>query len=107
VAGFRGGLADSGLPVPVAGPLRGGHRAGLLTRGLYQDNRDGIVTRGQPAFRPAVTMAKTSQGTAEAKVTDCLDDSRTGTYYKSGKPAAGQPPGRHLVYAWLQPFDGT
>jgi hypothetical protein len=79
----------------------------LLTRGLYQNSRDGIVTRGQPAFRPAVAMARTSQGTAEAKVTDCLDDSRTGTYCKSGKPAAGQPPGRHLVYAWLQPFDGT
>jgi hypothetical protein len=79
----------------------------LLTHGLYQDYREGIVTRGQPSFDPAVTMAKTSLGTAEAKVTDCADDTHATTYYKSGKPAPGDPPGRHEVNALLQPFDGT
>jgi hypothetical protein len=79
----------------------------LLIRGLYQNYRAGIVTRGQPAFNPVVTMAKTSAGTAEAKVTDCLDDSRAASFYKSGKPAGGEPPGRQRVYAQVQPFDGT
>jgi hypothetical protein len=79
----------------------------LLIRGLYQNYRAGIVTRGQPSHDPVVTMAKTSAGTAEAKVSDCSDSSGSGTYYKSGKPAPGQSPGHQLIYAWLQPFDGT
>ena len=79
----------------------------LLVRGLYENYEEGIVTRGQPTYDPVVTMAKTSAGTAEAKVTDCSDDSHAGAYYKSGKPAAGEPPGRQVIYAWLQPFNGT
>jgi hypothetical protein len=55
----------------------------------------------------AVAMAKTSLGTPEAKVTDCSDTAGSGTYYKSGKPAAGGSPGRQAIYAQVQPFDGT
>ena len=79
----------------------------LLIQGLYQDYRAGIVTRGQPSFDPVVTMTKTSLGTAEAKVSDCADDTNTVTYYKSGKLAPGDPPGHHEVSAQVQPFDGT
>jgi hypothetical protein len=79
----------------------------LLIRGLYQNYRAGIVPRGQPTFDPVVAMMKTSAGTAEAKVTDCLDDSRAASYYKSGNPTGGEPPGRQRVYAEVQPFDGT
>ena len=79
----------------------------LLIHGLYQNYREGIVTRGTPSHNVAVTMAKTSLGTPEAKVTDCSDTSGSGTYYKSGKPAAGGSPGRQAIYAQVQPFDGT
>ena len=79
----------------------------LLIQGLYQDYRAGIVTRGQPSFDPVVTMTKTSLGTAEAKVSDCADDTHAVTYYKSGQLAPGDPPGRHEVSAQVQPFDGT
>jgi hypothetical protein len=79
----------------------------LLIHGLYQNYREGIVTRGVPSHNVAVTMTKTSMRTPEAKVTDCSDTSGSGTYYKSGKPAAGASPGRQAVYAQVQPFDGT
>jgi len=79
----------------------------LLIRGLYQNYRAGIVTRGQPTFDPVVAMTKTQAGMAEAKVTDCLDDSRAASYYKSGKPTGGEPPGRQRVYAQVQPFGPT
>jgi hypothetical protein len=79
----------------------------LLTRGLYQYHQEGIVTRGTPSHKVAVTMTKTSLGTPEAKVTDCSDSAGSGTYYKSGKPAAGEQPGRQAIYAQVQPFDGT
>ena len=52
-------------------------------------------------------MTKTSLGTQEAKVTDCSDTSGSGTYYKSGKPAAGGSPGRQAIDVQVQPFDGT
>ena len=79
----------------------------LLIRGLYQYHQEGIVTRGTPSHKVAVTMTKTSLGTPEAKVTDCSDSAGSGTYYKSGKPAAGESPGRQAIYAQVQPFDGT
>ena len=79
----------------------------LLIHGLYQNYREGIVTRGTPSHSVAVTMTKTSLGTPEAKVTDCSDTAGSGTYYKSGKPAAGGSPGRQAIYAQVQPFDGT
>jgi hypothetical protein len=79
----------------------------LLIRGLYQNHLEGIVTRGQPSFDPVVTMTKTSTATPEANVSDCADDTHAVTYYKSGKPAPGDPPGHHEVHAQVQPFDGT
>jgi hypothetical protein len=79
----------------------------LLVQGLYQYHQEGIVTRGTPSHSVAVTMTKTSLKTPEAKVTDCSDSSGSGTYYRSGKPAAGGSPGRQAIYAQVQPFDGT
>ena len=79
----------------------------LLIHGLYQYHEEGIVTRGTPSHSVAVTMTKTSLGTSEAKVTDCSDSAGSGTYYRSGKPAAGGAPGRQAIYAQVQPFDGT
>ena len=79
----------------------------LLVHGLYANYQEGIVTRGQATFDPVVTMAKTSSGTPEAKITDCSDDSGAVAYSKSGKPVQGEAPGRQVVYASVQPFDGT
>jgi hypothetical protein len=79
----------------------------LLTRGLYQNYQEGIVTRGVPSHNLAVTMAKTSLGTPEAKVSDCSDDSGAVAYSKSGKPVQGEAPGRQAISAQVQPFDGT
>ena len=79
----------------------------LLIHGLYQNHHEGIVTRGTPSHDPAVTMAKTSMGTPEAKVTDCSDDSGAVAYSKSGKPVAGEAPGRQAISAQVQPFGGT
>jgi hypothetical protein len=80
----------------------------LLVRGLYQNYKEGIVTRGQPAFDPVATMTSTPAGEpAQAKVTDCADSASWLNYYKSGKPAPGAPPGRQRVYASLETFGGT
>jgi hypothetical protein len=79
----------------------------LLIHGLYQNHREGTVTRGTPSHSVAVTMTRTSLGTPEAKVTDCSDDSGAVAYSKSGKPVQGEAPGRQAISAQVQPFDGT
>jgi hypothetical protein len=80
------------------------HDAGVTPQSVLQ------VTAKHPAsVRPTrcngvATFAAKSH---EAKVTDCSDSSGSGTYYRSGKPAAGGAPGRQAIYAQVQPFDGT
>jgi hypothetical protein len=76
----------------------------VLIHGLYHEYQQGIVTRGQPTFDPAVTIAKSDP--AEADVTDCADSSRW-LDYKSGKSVSGQSPGRRRVTAELQLFGST
>jgi hypothetical protein len=79
----------------------------VLTNGLYQEHQQGVVTLGQPAFDPAVTVVNASGGVdAQADVTDCADSSRW-LNYRSGKLVAGQPRGRRRIIARLQPFDGV
>ena len=79
----------------------------VLTHGLYQNYQDGIVTRGQPDFDPAVTIVTGSGGSpVQADVSDCADSSRW-LDYKAGKPVAGQPQGRRRIMAQLELFDGV
>lgn len=92
---------------PALARYAAGGALSLLTHGLYQNYRSGIVTRGQPSFRPEVTITSSGGSATQANVTDCGNDSRWGDYYKTGKPAPGQPQGKHQIYARLQPFDGT
>jgi hypothetical protein len=79
----------------------------VLAHGLYQNYRNGIVTRGQPAFDPRVSVTTAGGSAVGANVTDCGDSSHWGDYYTSGKPAPGEPRGKQRIYARLQPFDGT
>jgi hypothetical protein len=79
----------------------------VLTHGLYQNYRNGILTRGQPSFSPHVTIASPQGSTVQATVTDCADSSNWAYYYRSGKPAPGEQQGRQRVSARLQPFGGV
>jgi hypothetical protein len=103
VAASRTADYQSGLLARYAA----GGALSVLTHGLYQNYRSGIVTRGQPSFDPKVTVASTNGSQAQANVTDCADSSHWADYYKSGRPAPGEPRGRQRIYARLQPFDGV
>jgi hypothetical protein len=79
----------------------------LLTHGLYQNYRNGIVTRGQPTFDPQVTITSSGGSPVQANVTDCANSATWANYYQSGKPAPGASPGRQRVYAKLRPYFGV
>ena len=80
----------------------------VLTHGLYQNYRNGIVTRGPAVLHPAVTVADGSAGsTVQADVTDCADSSHWLDYY--GREAGRRPARRDAaaIIARLQPFNGS
>lgn len=79
----------------------------VLTHGLYANYQNGIVTRGQPSFHPAVTITSPSSGPAQAEVTDCADSSHVTDFYRSGKAVSESPQGRRRIIAQLQLFDGV
>lgn len=83
-----------------------GDALSLLTHGLYQNYRNGIVTRGRPSFHPDVTIASSNGADVQATVVDCADSSHWVDYYKSGKRAPGEAQGRQRINARLQTFDG-
>lgn len=89
---------------PALDRYAAGSALSVLTHGLYQEHQEGIVTRGQPTFDPAVTIVKGSP--AQAGVTDCADSSRW-LDYKAGKPVSGQPSGRRSITADLELFGAT
>lgn len=84
-----------------------GDALSVLTHGLYDSSRQGIVTRGQPSFRPQATVAYQAGAPVSARVSDCASDSRWRAYYKSGKPVPGGPGGRRRITARLVLFYGT
>jgi hypothetical protein len=89
---------------PALDHYAAGGALSVLIHGLYQEHQQGIVTRGQPTFDPAVTIIK---GTStRADVTDCADSSRW-LDYRSGKPVSGQSLGRRRVAAKVQLFGAT
>lgn len=92
---------------PTLARYAAGGALSLLTHGLYQNYQDGIVTRGQPSFRPDVTITSPGSSSAQANVTDCADSSAWVNYTTSGKQAPGESRGRQQVYARLQPYFGT
>ena len=92
---------------PELSKYAAGDALSVLTRGLYKNYQQGIVTRGQPSFNPKVTVTSQSGGQPLATVTDCADNSSWRNYYRSGKSAGAVPAGRHRILARLQLFDGV
>ena len=92
---------------PTLAHYAAGGALSLLTHGLYQNYRNGIVTRGQPSFHPDVAITSSGGSAVQANVTDCADSSTWVNYYRSGKQAPGAPRGRQRIYARLQPYFGA
>jgi hypothetical protein len=64
----------------------------------------GFITAGAGSGMVNPPLASTAVGVV---TTDCSDDSGAVAYSKSGKPVAGEAPGRQAISARVQPFDGT
>jgi hypothetical protein len=88
-------------------PLLGQHATGIaltnLSRGLYADHYNGLVTKGEPILNPVVASAEPADGPIKVVVTDCGDSTGWLKYRaKGGGPVEGSPGGRRLINAIVE-----
>ena len=107
LAAYRGMWADFVSAAATSdwqSPSLGRHATGValtnLSRGLYADSVNGLVTRGDPVLSPAVSSAEPSSAPSRVIVTDCGDSSNSLKYKKSdGSPMGAGSGGRRLINA--------
>jgi hypothetical protein len=85
-------------------PLLGDHATGdallQMSRGLYADHYNGLITRGAPVDHPVVKSATPAAAPSTVIISDCGDSSHFLKYYaNSGQLASGADGGRRLIKA--------
>lgn len=74
-----------------------------MSRGLYADKDNGLVTRGTATHNPKVSSMTPASDPTTVVVSDCSDSRNYLKYYaSSGKPANDGPGGRQLINATVQ-----
>lgn len=74
-----------------------------MSRGLYADHYNGLVTRGRATHDPQVTSADPSADPTKVIVSDCSDSTNYVKYNaKTGRPANDGPGGRQQIAAIVQ-----
>lgn len=88
-------------------PALGQHATGValtnLSRGLYADHNNGVVTKGEPALNPSVSSVEPPGAPTQVVITDCGDSTNWLKYRKdNGQLADDEPGGRRLINAIVQ-----
>lgn len=110
LAAYRGMWADfvaAGVTSDWQSPRLGDHATGLaltnLSRGLYADQRNGLVTRGEPSFDPRASSAEPAEDPVKVVVADCGDTSNWLKYRASdGSRAGDSAGGRRAINAIVE-----
>ncbi|SDJ02091.1 hypothetical protein SAMN05192558_10488 [Actinokineospora alba] len=94
---------------PTLGRYATGVALTNMSRSLYADHANGLVTKGEPTYEPAVSSVEPSDNPNKIVITDCSDDSRWLKYKAAtGQLANDTPGGRHLINAIvLKQADGS
>ncbi len=80
-----------------------------MSRGLYADHYNGLITKGYPVDHPTVTKATPATAPTTILISDCGDSSHWLQYVaKTGKLAPGEVGGRRSITAEVKRLaDGT
>ena len=70
-----------------------------LTRGLYADSLNGLITKGAPTLSPVVASVEPSDAPLKALLSDCGDSTNFLKYRASDGSLADTPGGRRLINA--------
>lgn len=106
LAAYRGMWEDfvvAGTTSDWQSPGLGQHATGValtnLSRGLYADNANGLVTRGEPVLSPEVSSVEPAGAPARVVVTDCGDSANSLKYRSDGTLVSAGSGGRRLINA--------
>lgn len=88
---------------PTLAQYASGQALQLLTAGMAQSRKDGIVTRGEPALGPKVVAA----GPTQVEIVDCADATRWLQYRADGQLKDNVPGGRHHTEATVVVIGGV
>jgi hypothetical protein len=85
----------------------GRHATGValqkMSRGLYADHQNGVVTRGEPVLNPSVSSAEPAANPTKIGITDCGDSTNFLKYNaQTGQPVDDEPGGRQLINATVE-----
>jgi hypothetical protein len=88
-------------------PRLGQHATGTaltnITRGLYADKANGLITKGRPKNSPQVTFVEPPAVPNKVIIADCGDDSHWQHYRAdTGQPANDGPSGRRQINAVVE-----
>jgi hypothetical protein len=106
-------FAKAGTTSDWQSPALAQHATGIalsnMSRGLYADHYNGLVTKGTATHDPRASSMAPLADPSTVVVTDCSDSTHYLKYYGiSGKPANDGPGGRQLINATVQKqSDGT
>ncbi|WP_199826201.1 hypothetical protein [Streptomyces sp. SBT349] len=86
---------------PVLAEFATGEALSAISRGMYADHRNGVVTRGGgPELAPEVDSAEPPEDPTTVVIADCGDSSGWLKYFEeSGEPVDDEPGGRQAITA--------
>lgn len=100
-------FVEAGMTSDWQSSSLGRHATGIaltnLSRGLYADNYNGLVTRGEPILDPRVTSVEPVDDPTTVRVADCGDSSNWLKYRAdTGVLASDGPGGRSMITAVVE-----
>ncbi|MFK0111639.1 hypothetical protein [Streptomyces sp. NPDC091217] len=85
-----------------------GEALSAITRGMYADHLNGLVTKGEPKNAPKVSSATPMQDPTTVMISDCGDSAHWLKYRKdNGKLADDKPGGRQAITAEVRKLNGA
>jgi hypothetical protein len=110
LAAYQGMWADyaaasttSDWQSPKLGQYATGIALSTISRGLYADHYNGLVSRGAPVLHPTVSSVEPLNNPTKVMITDCGDSTHWLQYRAAnGQLADNTPGGRRLINATVQ-----
>lgn len=100
---FVAASATSDWQSPKLGQYATGLALSTLSRGLYADHYNGLVSKGTPTHTAQVSSVDPPNNPTKVIVTDCSDSTKALKYRAdNGQLANDSPGGRRLINATVQ-----
>jgi hypothetical protein len=85
-----------------------GDALSVISRALYADHLNGLVTKGEPKNYPKASPATPTANPTTVMISDCGDSTHWLKYRKdNGKLADDKPGGRRAITAEVKKLNGT